>query len=66
MDADPAEERVEYPVHDGDEDDQGEGVEVVDDIVGDAAEVHGCCLGGEVVEHLVVGQVCWISFIWTE
>ena len=21
-----------------------------------------CGLGGEVVEHLVVGQVCWVSF----
>lgn len=63
LDADPAEEGVEYPVHDGDEDDQGKGVEVVDDVVGDAAEVHCCCLGGEVVEHLIVGQVCMISCI---
>lgn len=51
-----AETGVDEAVEDGDEDDQGEGVEVVNDIVGHTIEFHGCGLGGEVVQHLVVGQ----------
>lgn len=56
LDAHAAEARVDEFVHDRDEDDEGEGVEVVDDVVGDAAETHGGCLGSEVVDHLVVGE----------
>lgn len=51
-----AEAGVDEPVENGDEDDQGEGVEVVDNVVGDTVESHGRGLGCEVVQHLVVGQ----------
>lgn len=51
-----AEGRVQEVVHDGDEDDEGDGVEVGDDVVGDAVALHGGGLRGEVVVHLVVGE----------
>ena len=56
LDALLAEEGVEEVVDDGDEDDEGDGVEVSDDVVGDAVEGHGRGLGHEVVVHLVVGD----------
>lgn len=54
-----AEEGVEEVVDDGYEDDEGDGVEVGDDVVGDAVEGHGGGLGDEVVVHLVVGDPWW-------
>ncbi|CAG9978285.1 unnamed protein product [Clonostachys byssicola] len=55
-DADPAEAGVEEVVEDGDHDDDGDGVEVLDDVVGDAVELHGAGLDGQVTGHLVVGE----------
>ena len=55
-----AEARVDEAVHDGDEDDQGEGVEVVDDVVGDAAETH-CSWWWFVSEC-----VCWGDGVGTD
>lgn len=49
-----AERRVEEVVDDGDEDDEGDGVQVGDEVVGDAVALHGGGLRGEVVVHLVV------------
>lgn len=49
FDSPSTEEWVEEVVHDGDKDDEGEWVEVGDDVVGDTAQVHCCCLGGKVV-----------------
>jgi len=43
-------------VHDGNKDDDEEGVEVGYDVVGDTAELHGGGLGGQVVGHLTVGK----------
>jgi len=47
---------VQDKVADWDEDDQSEGVEVVEDVVGDAVESHDGCLAGEVVVELVVAD----------
>lgn len=55
-DAGLAERGVEEVVNDGDEDNQGDGVEVGDDVVGDTVTGHGGSLGGKVVVHLVVRQ----------
>lgn len=55
-DAHAFEGRVDEDVADGDEDDESDGVDVVDEIVGGAVEFHGCGLGDEVVGHLVVGE----------
>lgn len=63
VDPDPAEERVHDLVHDRDEDDEGERVQVVDDVVGDAVEAHGCRLRGQVVEHLVVREPYRVSVV---
>ncbi len=37
---------INDPVHDGDEEDEGDRIEVVDQVVGDAVEGHGGGLGG--------------------
>lgn len=49
VDAAAAEEGVEEQVAEGDEDDQGEGVEIGEDVVGDAVECHRRGLRGQVV-----------------
>jgi len=51
-----AESGVEEVVNDGNEDDQGDGVEVSDDIVGNTVTGHCSGLRREVVVHLVVAQ----------
>jgi hypothetical protein len=51
-----AETGVDDSIKDGDEDDQGERVEVIDNIVGDTAELHGGGLRCKIVQHLVVGK----------
>jgi hypothetical protein len=51
-----AESWVQEVVHDGNEDDQGDGVEIRDDVVGDTVALHGPSLRGQVVVHLVVGE----------
>lgn len=45
---------VEEVVDNGDEDDERDGVQVGDDVVGDTVTLHGGGLGGQVVVHLVV------------
>lgn len=55
-DAGLAESRVQESIDDGDEDDEGDGVEVGDDVVGDAVERHGVGLRRQVAVHLVVGE----------
>jgi len=55
-DAGLAEGGVEEIVDNGDEDDEGDGVEIGDDIVGNTAEFHGGGLRRQVVVHLVVGD----------
>lgn len=52
-----AETGVDKVIDDGNHDDNGDGVQVLDDIVGDTVEDHGGGLGGQVTGHLVVGQV---------
>ena len=47
---------VDEDVTNGDEDDEGDGVDVVDEVVGGAVEFHGCGLRDEIVGHLVVGE----------
>ncbi|CAH0027857.1 unnamed protein product [Clonostachys rhizophaga] len=54
--ADLAEAGVDDVVEDGDHDDDRDRVEVLDDIVGDAVELHGAGLNGQVTGHLVVGE----------
>jgi hypothetical protein len=49
-----AESRVEEVIYNGDHDDEGDGIQVCDYVVGDAVAGHGCGLRGEVVVHLVV------------
>lgn len=56
VDAHLPEPRVYNEVHDRDDDDDEDGVELGDDVVGCAAEVHGVGLRDEVVCHLVVGE----------
>jgi hypothetical protein len=52
--ADLAEAGADDLVHDGDEDDDCEGVDVLHDVVGDAVEFHLAGLGDQVAEHLAV------------
>ena len=47
---------VDEEVTDGDENDKGDGVNVVDEIVGSAVEFHGCGLRDQVIGHLIVGE----------
>ena len=54
FDADAAEAWVDEAVADGDEDDDGEGIDVLHDVVGDAVQFHDPGLRDEVVKHLVV------------
>lgn len=54
VDATTTEERVEEQIAEGDEDDEGEGVEIREDVVGDAMERHRRGLRGQVVIQLVV------------
>lgn len=56
VDAHLAEKGVHAKVHDGDDDDDEDGVELGDDVVGGGAQVHGVGLRDEVVGHLVVRQ----------
>lgn len=55
-DASLAKGRVEEKIADGDEDDQGKGIEIGQHIVGDAMEGHDGGLRGEVVVDLVVSD----------
>lgn len=56
VDADFAEGRVQKVVDKRNEDDQGQRVQIVDDVVGRAVQLHGGSLRGQVVRHLVVRQ----------
>jgi len=56
VDAASAEEGVDDAIADGDKDDEGEGIQVGEDVVGDAVELHDGGLGGQVVVELVVGD----------
>ncbi len=51
-----AERWVEENIADRDEDEEGEGVEVVQDIGWEAVELHSCGLSSQIVNDLVVGQ----------
>jgi hypothetical protein len=51
-----AEKRVQDVVNNGDKDDNGDGVEVLDNVVGDTVTLKGTSLVGQVTRHLVVGQ----------
>lgn len=51
-----AETGVDKVIKDGDHDDDGEGVQVLDNIVGGTVQDHRTSLGGQVVGHLVVGE----------
>ena len=53
-DAGLAQRRVEEVVDNGDEDDERDGVEVGDDIVGDAVTGHGRGLRRQVIVHLII------------
>jgi hypothetical protein len=53
-----AQSRVQEFVDDGDEDNEGDRVEIGDNVVGDTVALHGGCLRSEVVVHLVVRQPC--------
>lgn len=55
-DADLAESGVDDTVVKGDEDEQGEGVEVGENVVGDTVTLHDGGLGDEVVVDLVVAE----------
>lgn len=55
-----AEGRVDEEVVEGDEYEEGEGVEVGEDVVGDAVALHDGCLGDEVVvDFWLVGWLVW-------
>jgi hypothetical protein len=54
VEAQPGDLRVEDLVEDGDEDEQGDRVQVVYDIVGYSVELHGCGLRNEVAGHLKI------------
>ena len=45
---------IDQSVANGDEDDESDGVYVVDEIVRGAMEFHGCGLGDQVICHLVI------------
>lgn len=47
---------IDEEVTDGDENDKGDGVNIVDEIVGGAVEFHGCGLRNQVSGHLIVGE----------
>lgn len=55
-DAKLAETGVQKVVDEGNHDDDGDGVQVLDDIVGNSVKLHGGGLGGQVTGHLVVGE----------
>jgi hypothetical protein len=56
LDASFAERRVKEVVDDWDEDHKRDGVQVRDDVVGDAVTFHGCSLRSQIVVHLVVRE----------
>jgi hypothetical protein len=56
VDSKSAESGVDEQVHDGDEDDQSDGVDVLQEIVGDTVQLHFRGLRDEIVEHLVVAD----------
>ena len=56
MDSHFAEGGVDEQVHDGDKDDQSDGIDVLQEIVGDAVQLHFRGLRDEIVEHLVVAD----------
>lgn len=47
---------VDGTIHNWDQGDNEEGVEIVDDIIGYSRETHSRCLRGKIVGHLVVGE----------
>ena len=47
---------IEEQITDGNENDEGDGVNIVDEIVGGAVEFHGCGLGDHVGGHLIIGK----------
>ena len=51
-----ADRRVDEEVEDRNEDDESDGVEVVDQIVWNTVELHGRGHGGQIADHLVVRQ----------
>ena len=57
VDANLAETGVDQAIENGDHDDNGDGVKVLDNIVGHTVELHGSGLRGEVTGHLVVGKM---------
>ena len=56
MNAASAEGHEDKLVHDWNEENNEEGVEIHDDTVWHAVELHCCSLGGEIVRHLTVSQ----------
>lgn len=52
-----AEAGVKKMINEGNHDDDGDGVQVLNDIIGNTVELHGGGLSGEVTSHLVVGQM---------
>jgi len=56
VDSQTAETRVDEEIADRDEDDQSEGIQVGQDIIGKAVGLHGGSLGSQVVVKLVVGE----------
>jgi len=57
VEADLLEPGVKEAVEDRNQDDDGDGVEVLDNIVGNAVQLHGAGLRCQVAGHLVVGEV---------
>lgn len=55
-DANLAETGVQEVVDEGNHDDNGDGVQVLDNVVGDTVKLHGTSLDGQITSHLVVGQ----------
>lgn len=54
--ADLAQQRVQNVINDGNHDDDGDGVQVLNDVVGDTVTLKSSSLHGQVAGHLVVGQ----------
>jgi hypothetical protein len=56
VDSESAESGVDEQVHDGDKDNQRDGIDVLQEIVGDAVQLHFRGLRDKIVEHLVVAD----------
>ena len=56
LDSNPAETGVDNQIHDRDENDQSDRIDVLQEIVGDPMIIHNRGLGDEIIEHLIVAD----------